>query len=365
MSSKDASTLPESHARFLIATLRAEFSPRSEGDFKSHDTPSLDWSLLVATARKHGVLPLVYKTWRRVKPTGLPDAVLEDVAAQYRQNAARNLALFAELQNLLDRFAGHDIPVLPFKGPVLALTAYGDLNLRQFTDLDLLIYEDDVEPARGLLQRAGYRPVPSKQLSWSCLFQHEARGIAVDLQWAFGHPRFVFPIDLERLWGQARHVEIKGQGILQPALDDQLLILAGHGGKHCWSRVGWVCDFAAFTRAVDPQIDWSAALHYAEAVGGRRLLLLACALAEAVLGRMWPARVCRRMEREPRLQHLLEVSRENLFAPDHTTTWDYGGLDFEGVCQYYIQVHERLRERWTPYRLLTRRRLGKLRDALR
>jgi hypothetical protein len=40
---------------------------------------------------------------------------------------------------------------VPFKGPALAVQAYGDLSLRQYDDLDLLIHEADVPRAYQLL----------------------------------------------------------------------------------------------------------------------------------------------------------------------------------------------------------------------
>jgi len=36
------------------------------------------------------------------------------------------------LLKLLDLFENHGIPAVPFKGPVLASSIYGDLSLRQF-----------------------------------------------------------------------------------------------------------------------------------------------------------------------------------------------------------------------------------------
>jgi Uncharacterised nucleotidyltransferase len=41
------------------------------------------------------------------------------------------------LLQVVDLFSREGIPVLPFKGPTLAMAAYRNLALREFVDLDL------------------------------------------------------------------------------------------------------------------------------------------------------------------------------------------------------------------------------------
>jgi len=68
-------------------------------------------------------------------------------------NAARNVFLTNKLFEILNLFKKNDILALPFKGPVLAESVYGDLSLRQFVDLDILVHNHDAisTKQRGLL----------------------------------------------------------------------------------------------------------------------------------------------------------------------------------------------------------------------
>ena len=52
----------------------------------------------------------------------------------------------------------HGIPAVPYKGPALAVRLYGDLSLRGFSDLDIVIWERDALRARHLLIDRGYAP---------------------------------------------------------------------------------------------------------------------------------------------------------------------------------------------------------------
>jgi hypothetical protein len=109
-----------------------------------------------------------------------------------RDTANRNLYLQGELIKILAAFQTHHIPAMPIKGPVLAMTVYGDLACRQFSDLDLLIHEHDIAQARALLARAGFRCIRHPQWIEPYLsFAHELDfirddgDIHVDLQWRF------------------------------------------------------------------------------------------------------------------------------------------------------------------------------------
>ena len=75
----------------------------------------------------------------------------------YVANARRNLLLVGQLLMLLRLFKDNDIPIIPYKGAVLAASAYGDITLREFHDLDFLVQKDHLLKARDLLLSHGYQ----------------------------------------------------------------------------------------------------------------------------------------------------------------------------------------------------------------
>jgi len=50
----------------------------------------------------------------------------------------------------------NEVPVVSFKGPILAEAVYDDLSLREFCDLDLLIRVQDLAKAEDILLACGY-----------------------------------------------------------------------------------------------------------------------------------------------------------------------------------------------------------------
>src|SRR5262249_44014688 len=98
----------------------------------------INWSYLLQTTQTHPVAPLLYWNLKNTCPDAVPQSILDQLLADFHANTHDNLFLTAELLKLLALLAAHDIPAIPFKGPVLAAQVYRNLALRQFYDLDIL-----------------------------------------------------------------------------------------------------------------------------------------------------------------------------------------------------------------------------------
>src|SRR5215475_4413533 len=87
----------------------------------------LDWSYLVHTASRHGVMPLLYHSLRTVCPDAVPQAVFAQLRVHFLVNADHNQLLTQELLMILHVLESHGIPAIPYKGPTLAVAVYGSI----------------------------------------------------------------------------------------------------------------------------------------------------------------------------------------------------------------------------------------------
>ena len=122
----------------------------------------IDWDYLFQLAQRHSIVPLLYVELERDL---VPNQFLDKLKQHYIENSARNTVLTAELCRLINLFRDEGIEAIPYKGPILALFAYGDIRLRRFVDLDVIVKKVDVLKAREILLNQGY--IPSKSLSVS------------------------------------------------------------------------------------------------------------------------------------------------------------------------------------------------------
>ena len=256
----------------------------------------LRWDLVLRSAQQQGLIPALHRSLDR--QPAVPQAVRDRLRLLFRVNAARNKQLLNALGEVLALFAAHEIPALPYKGPVLAVTLYGDLSRRACGDLDVLVRPGDLLRGRDLLLAQGYAPQhrfrdrneEQQHLRAECEYNLErsSDGVLVELHWAF-HPRsFPLPLDMDDLWDRTRTVRVGGLTTLTMASEDLLLVLCVHGAKHCWERLGWICDVAALLRA-HPDLDGRTLASEAKALGCERVLWLGLTLARDLLGADPPA----------------------------------------------------------------------------
>lgn len=236
---------------------------------------------LLRLAQRHGVVPLLYQSLSALGTDLVPDPVLARLHAHSVLNLSLNRALAAELPAILHLLDNHQVPALPFKGPLLAQTVYGSLALRKAGDLDLLLRRGDALPAATLLQAAGYTLDDSEQDELR--LKHTSRHTVVELRWSLASPHFLTPLGFDFFWPSRVHRILNGSSVPGLPPEEDLLILCVHGARHCWSRLLWICDLAELLRAF-PGLDGERLRHLARRAGVSRAVTLGLILAQNLLG---------------------------------------------------------------------------------
>src|SRR5437762_4085724 len=133
------STGPE--AELLLACARTTIDNRTAERIRILLREDLDWSYLFEKAHQNCIMPLLYWNLNAACAEAVPNDVLNQLRAYFQGHARHNLFRTSELLNLLRLLDEHEIPALPFKGPILAALVYGNISLRQFGDLDILVHK--------------------------------------------------------------------------------------------------------------------------------------------------------------------------------------------------------------------------------
>ena len=287
---------------------------------------SIDWDYLFRLARRHSVLPLVYRQLQAHASDRVPRDRLVQFKQSYQENVARNLVLTSELMTLLRTFANAGIESVPFKGPALALIAYDDISLRRFVDLDVIVKKEDVFRARDIILQAGYKtPKPlneDQQLvllrTQHCLqFSRENGRIIFELHWNVASDLFASPVSATDFWRRLIEIEMDGQVVKSFSADDLLFSLCVHGSRHIWERLSWICDVAELIKR--QQLNWATLMDRAIKTDCERMFYLGLFLAERLLGASLPPEVRAKFETDEYLQTLTEGITARLFSgTEHT-----------------------------------------------
>jgi hypothetical protein len=310
----------------------------------------LDWNYLLQMARRHGVRPLLFWHLDAAHSGVVPKSVWEQLRDYFNTNVRRNLFLTGELLRVLRAFEAQDIPAVPYKGPVLAASVYGNLGLREFVDIDVLVRKQDVFRAQGLLLAEGYRPqywlTPAQEtafLHYNCehSFVHSNGGSSVDLHWAIAERHFSFPLDPEGLWGRLDRISLGGRDVCTLSPEDLLLILCVQGFKDAWERLKYICDVAEVIR-VHQDMDWGRLVEQADATGARRTLFLGLALASDLLGTTLPEEIAQRVQTDPAVRTLARRIHRRLFQASGGSPRRFPEIMFRPI---HVQMRERLRDK--------------------
>ena len=306
--------------QILIYVARPSLAPDSIQELRRLFQLDLDWKYLIGTADRHCVVPLLCRRLGELKV--LPPAPARKVLHQANHaNTNSNLFLTGELVKLLDLLKANQLEAIPFKGPTLALAAYGDISLRQFADLDVLVHKTDVLKIKRLLVAHGFNShlelSPRQEaalLRFDCAWNFvNQNGVMIDVHWDLVERHFGIRFDVAGLWQRLQPVEIAGKQFQTLATENLLLVLCLHGFTHAWERLGWICDVAGLLER--EQTDWSLLMQNAAAQGSRRILLLGLKLAHDLLEAPLPRDVLKLVTEDSAVNNAAERIRQQLFKP--------------------------------------------------
>ncbi|TCJ15482.1 hypothetical protein E0L93_12910 [Rubrobacter taiwanensis] len=344
----------------LLCCARTAKDPGTAGRIAALLRADIDWEYLLRLANRHGMVPLLHWHLNGDRPEAVPDEVLGRLRSHFNATHLRNLYLTGELLKLLRELEARGIPAIPYKGPVLAATAYGNLALRQFGDLDVLVRERDVLEAGEALASLGYRAQHGLSPGREAAFLPYARqylfrrddGSAVELHWKITSRHTSFPLTPEYLLEHAERVPLGGSSIPAFPREDLILTLCVHGSLHRWERLKWICDVGELVRA-SGSVDWDRIVRRAGELRSNRMLFLGLALVNDLLDTELPEDIMREVRSDPVVEELAAEVSEQLFS---------GSLaDREGIVeqlpywrfQFRLQERPRDRFRYCIHRAMT------------
>ena len=282
----------------------------------------IDWNALLRLAERHRVVPLLYRQLQSLDTKAAPPEILDRLRNHFYLSAVHNHLLASELRVILKLFDENSITIVPYKGPALALKLYGDISLRQFGDLDLLVHRADVPQASALLNELGYRKqhqltraqeAAFQRTECEHLFSRADEGLYIDLHWEFVPRYFSLRLEAESFWPRLVEESFEGLKVLSFSPEDLLLILCAHAAKEFWERLVWLCDVAELAGA-HPSLDWPQLIGRATLTGTRRALLVSLSLAHDLLAVPLPADILQLIEADPVIPNLSAQIKQQLFA---------------------------------------------------
>lgn len=313
--------------QLLISCARTRLDAASARQVRHLLAGKLDWDFVTRAAEENSVTPLVARhlgpvvaeiAWMAGE-TGEVGAIFGRVAAAVgrlqdaaRANSLRCLLFAGELVRIVEALRAEGVAAIPYKGPVLAAQAYGDVSAREFEDLDIIVAQREIAKADRVMRGLGYRARFPGALEGAAArerdsaggigrarageaglvpgeytYRDEARGILVDLHTERTMRHFPKALEFDELAARLVSVRVGGNEVRTFGAEDGVVMLCVHGAKDFWARLSWVADVAELIKAT-PGMDWDLAMRRAKQLGAARMLRVGLAVASGWLGARLP-----------------------------------------------------------------------------
>jgi hypothetical protein len=309
---------------------------------------------LIGLASYHGVLPLLYHTLQVLlkdensyEPHTMHHIkrLYEAMKEHYAYITQKNMYMSAQLLHFLSRFEKEDIAMLAFKGPTLAVSAYGDITLRQFGDIDILVHRRDVPQIMKIMDAEGYLPdvtLPEGDaehyydLLTTIGFDNPVSKMRIEVHWELLSHNYAVAWKSDSLWHKTELVTLNRKEIPVLAFEDMLVYLCLHGSKHLFERMEWVCDIDRMIRTQE-NIDWKKIITSAKQIGVFRMLLLGLSLASDFYDLPLPDEIRKAVSRDKTLPLLKSKILSICYDPSQTA---------QKIDKEYFFTVLRMRERF-------------------
>jgi hypothetical protein len=249
------------HFDALLECLGTRTEPRNGVSIEEFEEQ--DWSEIIRLSIEHRVAPILYKRLKNYQPNkSIPEVVLRKLGVIYVLSERKQNAIFGDLVKVFTKLTKDGISFIVLKGPHLAETIYGDLALRPFGDLDILVKEEEVPKACSSIMDIGYSPKEANKNSREhhhhlpTFYKKDSLPVEIHIEIS-STKRLPSRVVHETLWERASSVEIGGVEVLVLSLEDLLLHLSLHICQHNF-EVGLihVFDFYEIIRQRKNMVSW-------------------------------------------------------------------------------------------------------------
>jgi hypothetical protein len=309
----------------LLTLGPAELAPRLAA------LPPERLDLVLEQATAHSVAPLLRN---RLVEQGLfgqlPRLAKASLDAQYLESAARAMARYRELEEILAHLREASIPVIALKGIYLAKAVYAESGLRPMADIDLLFHAQDLGAVQSLLLGLGFSQSGMHHpIEHYVATAHELPGFfrgmtKIEAHLRIERPQSPFRIDHAGIWERAQPWPLGGQPLLAMAAEDLLLHLCIHAMYHHLGRIPLLAlvDIARVTERGD--IDWERFVDRTASWRAESPVYLGLELSRRLVGADIPRDVTVALRPAAGVESALRMVERTLFNPRQAAREDDG-----------------------------------------
>jgi hypothetical protein len=240
---------------------------------------TLDWQQIFTLAHDHGVAPLVYQSLQAASAAGaqIPPEVHDRFRLASYLNMLAKQKQASRLAEVLAYLHENQIDAMLIKGLALDLCVYRQPWYTVANDIDLVL--------RSRCPESRSRQQAQVKTRFS--------GLGVEFEFDTHHDMTLnqtIPIDFERIWHDARVVEVGGYPVYLMSPEDTLLSICINSCRKRYFRLRSLCDIAE-TIKHHPDLNWNLFARKALDAHANQIAYTALTVTQATIGCSLPSGV--------------------------------------------------------------------------
>jgi hypothetical protein len=206
----------------------------------------------------------VYHKRKDIQDNGTisPEA-LEQFKQEYYATVVSNLAKIESATKIFQELKKENLLFIPLKGMSLLETAYKDISVRPMTDIDILIKPEDIQTAKSIIERLGYKQFESFRGSFN--FNDPKNRMFIDVHTKFTRYEQLFQIDYEEIYKRLIQVTFNEQvqvHVLCP--EHQIAHIGLHLAPGLYSDYNLINFLDLYSLISKYQIEWEYFIDFAQ-----------------------------------------------------------------------------------------------------
>ncbi|MBN1527396.1 MAG: nucleotidyltransferase family protein [Candidatus Omnitrophica bacterium] len=262
-----------------LSPLKQDLLTLLNGRYGRISSACLNWKKLLSVAEYSKVETLLFNQIKDLDEIAVPEDIRRRLKKSCQINTLRNIFIMDEFDRVCSSLGSANVDLILLKGAYFARTIYRHVaGTRKMSDIDILVREEDVERAHGILESLGYRH-PGKNGSPSIMGGQGGRkaemyfngqkdtflAAPVHLHWHIVNLSAPFfkmnwtGIEMREIWeGSAPFGGTAGANVRVMDPEHMVLALASHGLSHGFSRIDLLYDIHSYIAHYRDAISWEA-----------------------------------------------------------------------------------------------------------
>lgn len=296
--------------QFLLSCIRYQLNSATASDVRGLLGTDLHWDILVQNAVQQNVFMILYQTLKATHSEVIPSVIFQRIELEAQKRLTYNLFLTNKLLQVLNLLAEHNIQAIPFKGPIWANLAYGNMGLRDFCDLDILVRPQDFSKAKDVLIEQGYYDKHFGKLEESIgqaqMVLPDSR-VNIDVHYQLTPQFFYLQIETEPFFEGLQTLSVAGKQVVTFSPENSLALSYIQGAKDSCNTLKRICDFGALMQTY-PEANWQEVMAKCGTDESDRIFWLGIAIAQTYLQIPLPEILSEKLKQFP---EVVKVARQH------------------------------------------------------